>query len=347
MRIAQVSPLSESVPPKQYGGTERVVSYLTDELVRKGHEVTLYASGDSSTTARLIPCAARSLRTDNAIRDHLALHIAMIERVAQEAANFDIIHWHLDYLPFPVASRIATPSVTTLHGRLDLKEQQAVFWKYRAMPVISISDSQRGPLTANWINTVYHGLPPNLYRLSTQGSGYLAFIGRISPEKRLDRAIEIAKAIGKPLKVAAKVDKTDREYFDAEIEPLLDHPLIEFIGEIGDHEKQEFLGNADALLFPIDWCEPFGLVMIEAMACGTPIVAWRKGSVPEIINVGVTGQIVESMDEAIAATREVMSLDRSLVRACFDKRFSSEVMADNYLQCYQQLTSTERLLNAV
>lgn len=338
MRIAQVSPLYESVPPKSYGGTERIVSYLTEELVRQGHEVTLYASGDSVTNARLVATCTRSLRLDKTCVDQLAHHLLMLERVFHHANEFDVVHFHVDYLHFPLSRRHLLPHVTTLHGRLDIPDLIPLYHEYRDMPVVSISNAQRGPLPwANWQATVYHGLPHGLYRFRAQTGSYLAFLGRISPEKRVDRAIEIAKRVGIPLKIAAKVDRVDKEYFEAVIEPLLRDPLIEFIGEIGDGEKNEFLGNAYALLFPINWPEPFGLVMIEAMACGTPVIAYRLGSVPEVMEEGLTGFVVNSLEEAVEAVRRVPDLSRAQCRKVFEDRFSSKRMADDYIQVYERL----------
>jgi glycosyltransferase involved in cell wall biosynthesis len=321
-----------------YGGTERVVSFLTEELVRCGHDVTLFASGDSVTAARLIPACEAALRLDPNGVDRLAPHIAMLEAVAREAHRFDVIHYHIDYLHYPLSRRLGVPHVTTLHGRLDLPELRRVYDEFRDVPVVSISDAQRGPLPqANWLATVYHGLP---FGLSTDRDGagdYLAFLGRISPEKRVDRAIEIAKRVGMKLRIAAKVDAADAEYFRTTIAPLLDDPGIEFLGEIGETEKPRFLGNARALLFPIDWPEPFGLVMIEAMARGTPVVAWDRGSVPEVLDDGVTGFVVDSMDAAVAAVEKVGPLDRRRIREVFETRFSSARMAADYLAVYERL----------
>ncbi len=287
MRIAQVAPLYESVPPKYYGGTERIVSYLTEELVRQGHDVTLFASGDSVTAAQLVPACPSSLRLDRSCEDQLAHHVLMLEHVVQRAAEFDVLHFHVDYLHFPFSRRQPTPHVTTLHGRLDIPDLVPLYREFNGVPLVSISDAQREPLPwANWLATVYHGLPPDLYRFRGEPGGYLAFLGRISPEKRVDRAIEIAQRVRMPLRIAAKIDAVDQAYFEREIEPLLDDPLVEYVGEIGETEKDEFLGNAQALLFPIDWPEPFGLVMIEALACGTPVIAYRHGSVPEVLDDG-------------------------------------------------------------
>jgi len=343
MRIAQVAPLYESVPPRFYGGTERVVSYLTDELVRQGHEVTLFASGDSRTLAELRPVCERALRLEGKkIVDPLAHHLLMLEMVAQEAADFDIVHYHVDYLHFPVTRRLKIASVTTLHGRVDIADVHPIYREFREMPLVSISNSQRGPIQwANWIATVYHGLPEEMYVAQQTPGKYLAFLGRICPEKRVDRAIEIAKRVGMPIKIAAKVDPADLTYFEAEVRKLLDHPLVEYVGEIGEGEKSEFLGNAYALLFPIDWPEPFGLAMIEAMACGTPVIAFRMGSVPEIVEDGKTGYVVENLDEAVKAVERTRTLDRKLCRRIFDERFSAGQMCRDYLAVYQQICNRE------
>ena len=338
MRIAQVSPLYESVPPTLYGGTERVVSYLTEALVQQGHDVTLFASGDSVTSAKLVPCSPRSLRLDEECIDQLAHHILMLEKVFQAADDFDVVHFHIDYMHFPLSRRYNVPQVTTLHGRLDLPDLQPLYREYTDMPLVSISDAQRDPLKfANWEGTVYHGLPQDLYTFREQPGEYLAFVGRISPEKRVDRAIEIAIKAGMPLKIAAKVDDADRDYYEQNIKHLLDHPLIEFIGEIGEAEKNEFNGNAFAFLFPIDWPEPFGLSMVEATACGTPVIAFPCGSVPEIIEEGVNGFMVNSIDEAVAALDKVPALDRRRVREVFDERFSAPRMARDYVEIYKKL----------
>ncbi|WP_457756193.1 glycosyltransferase family 4 protein [Thermodesulfatator indicus] len=345
MRIAQVAPLHESVPPKLYGGTERVVHYLTEELVKMGHEVTLFASKDSQTSARLIPCTERSLRLDPTVKDPLAHHIIMLEKVARYAHQFDIIHFHIDYIHFPLMRRLNISHVTTLHGRLDIPDLKPLYQEFNEAPVVSISNAQRGPLPmARWVATVYHGLPEDLYRFREKPGKYLAFLGRISPEKRPDRAIKIAERAGMKLLIAAKVDQADRAYFEAVIKPLLKSPWVEFIGEINDREKDEFLGNAYALLFPIDWPEPFGLVMIEANACGTPVIAWRCGSVPEIIEHGVNGLIVESLDEAVKAVEKVSQLSRQKCREVFEKRFTSKVMAKNYLAVYESILEQEKPL---
>ena len=338
MRIAQVAPLYESVPPKYYGGTERVVSYLTEELVRQGHEVTLFASGDSETNARLVAACRRSLRLDKRYQGQMAHHIVMLERVFQRAGEFDIIHFHVDYLHFPLSRRKAVTHVTTLHGRLDIPDLVSLYQEFREMPVISISNGQREPLPwANWQATVYHGLPADIYRFHPEPGSYLAFLGRISPEKRVDRAIEIAKQVGMRLKIAAKIDRVDQDYFESEIAPLLSNSLVEFVGEIDDDEKDEFLGNAYALLFPIDWPEPFGLVMIEAMACGTPVIAYRGGAVPELVEAGQTGFIVEGLEDAVEAVRRVAQLSRKRCREVFEQRFTATRMAQDYVQQFERL----------
>jgi len=338
MKIAQVAPLYESVPPKYYGGTERVVSYLTEELVRQGHEVTLFASGDSETKARLMAVCPRSLRLDKRCRDQMAHHYIMLEDVFQRGAEFDIIHFHVDYMHFPQSRREAITHVTTLHGRLDIPDLVPLYHEFRDMPVISISNGQREPLPwANWQATVYHGLPEDIYRFRPEPGKYLAFLGRISPEKRVDRAIEIATRVGMPLKIAAKVDRVDKDYFESVITPLLRNSLVEFVGEIGDGEKDEFLGNAYALLFPIDWPEPFGLVMIEAMACGTPVIAYRGGAVPEIMEQGHTGFIVHGLEDAVEAVRNVPQLSRKRCREVFERRFTATRMAHDYVQQFERL----------
>jgi len=337
MRIAQVAPLAESVPPKLYGGTERVVATLTDELVQQGHEVTLFASGDSETRATLVAPCREALRLA-ASADPLAAHLLMIELVSHRAHEFDVVHFHVAPLHFSMARRMTTPHVTTLHGRLDLPDITTLYEEFDDVPLISVSDAQRAPLPRqNWVGTVYHGLPNGELHFSHGPGKYLAFLGRIAREKRVDRAIAIAKACEWPLKIAAKVDPSDVQYFKAEIEPLLDHPLIEFQGEIGESEKSDFLGQASALLFPIDWPEPFGLVMIEAFACGTPVVAFRGGSVDEVIDHGVTGFAVDDLDAAIQATRCVHRLDRRACRDAFERRFTAARMASDYLQLYKQV----------
>ena len=343
MRIAQVAPLYESVPPKYYGGTERVVSYLTEELVRQGHDVTLFASGDSETKAHLVAACRRSLRMDKHCVDRLAHHMLMLENVVQRAAEFDIVHFHTDYLHFPLSRREQITHVTTLHGRLDLPDLVPLYQEFREMPVISISNVQREPLPwANWQATVYHGLPADMYQFRDKTGTYLAFLGRVSPEKRVDRAIEIAKQVGIPLKLAAKVDRVDKDYFETVVEPLLRHPFVKFVGEIGEGEKEEFLSNAYALLFPIDWPEPFGLVIIEAMACGTPVIAYRGGAVPEVMEEGHTGFIVEGLEDAVDAVRRVPELSRKRCREVFDHRFTAARMAHDYVQVYERLTNTRQ-----
>lgn len=338
MRIAQVAPLFESVPPKHYGGTERIVSYLTEELVRAGHDVTLFASGDSVTQARLIAGSARSLRLDRRCIDHLAHHVVMLDRLFQRAREFDVIHFHLDYLHFPFVSRCSVPHITTLHGRLDIPDLAPLYEQFRDIPVISISDAQREPLPwVNWRGTIYHGLPEDLFHFRPNPGNYLAFLGRIAPEKRVDRAIEIAKRTGMLLKIAAKVDKADKRYFKRVIEPLLDDSFVEWVGEITDEQKEDFLGNAYALLFPIDWPEPFGLVMIEAMACGTPVIAYDDGSVPEVLEEGRTGFIVTKLQDATEAVDRVASLSRARCRRVFEKRFTSTRMARDYVKAYRSI----------
>lgn len=342
MKIAQVAPLIESVPPRLYGGTERVVSYLTEELVRAGHDVTLFASGDSITTARLVPCCPQALRLNPAVRDPIPYYLLMLDRVRRQADAFDVIHFHIDHFHFPLFHDAAPRTLTTLHGRLDLPDLFPLYAGFPEMPLVSISDAQRRPVAgAAFAATVYHGLPPDLLRpnLHPQG-GYLAFLGRISREKRVDRAIRIARAIGIPLKIAAKVDRVDLDYFRSEIEPLLSAPGIEFIGEIDERRKQKFLAEARGLLFPIDWPEPFGIVMIEAMACGTPVLAFGCGSVPEVIDDGITGIIVENEAEAIARAGALLALDRARVRRRFEERFTASRMAADYLRLYNRRTVT-------
>jgi glycosyltransferase involved in cell wall biosynthesis len=337
MRIAQVAPLIESVPPKHYGGTERIVSYLTEELVRAGHDVTLFGSGDSVTQARLIPGCRGSLRLNKRCVDHLAHHLVMIDRVLENARDFDVIHFHTDYLHFPASRYLRVPHITTLHGRLDLPDLIPVYDRFRDIPVISISNAQRRPLpSANWVGTIYHGLPQELFRFQPNPGNYLAFLGRISREKRADRAIEIAKRAGMPLKIAAKVDRVDRRYFKRVVEPLLQQSHVEWIGEISDREKNDFLGNAHALLFPIDWPEPFGLVMIEAMACGTPVIAYDGGAVSEVIKEGQTGFIARNLEDAAEAVHRVPELSRAHCRKVFEKRFTVTRMASDYVKIYKR-----------
>lgn len=338
LKIAQVAPLYESVPPKYYGGTERVVSYLTETLVELGHEVTLYASGDSITKAELRPGCSCALRLDKTSSEPVADHIYLAERVFQEAEEFDVVHSHIDYLAFPLLRRMRTPHVSTLHGRLDIANLTNLFDEFRDEPVVSISENQRLPLlNANWVATVHHGLPLHRYQARLGRGDYLAFLGRVSPEKRLDHAIQIARRAGLPLKIAAKVDKKDQEFFEAKIKPHIDGRNIEFIGEIGEVEKQDFLANALALLFPIDWPEPFGLVMIEAMACGTPIIARSRGSVPEIIRHGVNGFLVKDIEGAVQAVKDIEQISRPKCREAFEKRFNATRMAKDYLEVYEQL----------
>jgi len=338
MHIAQVAPLTEAVPPKLYGGTERVVSWLTEELVALGHDVTLFASGDSVTSARLEAMWPRSLRLDGSVRDPNALHMVLVELVYRRASEFDLIHFHLDYYPFSLFSRQSTPFVTTMHGRLDLPEHQPVFDEFASVPVVSISNAQRRALPqANWVRTVHHGLPEDLLRPKPIKPSYFAFLGRIAQEKGLDRAIQIAEHCGVPLKVAAKVDKADREYYEEQIRPLMNSPLVEYIGEINDADKSEFLSGAIALLVPIDWPEPFGLVMIEAMACGTPVIAFNRGSAPEVIEDGLTGFIVEDVNGAIGAVDRLGHLSRERIRRRFEERFTARRMALDYLSVYRRL----------
>src|SRR5947208_2319025 len=341
MRIAQVAPLSESVPPKHYGGTERIVSYLTEELVRQGHDVTLFASGDSVTRARLVAACGQSLRLNDRCKDWIARHIVLLEQVFQRAREFDVVHFHIDYLHFPLSRRTSVPQVTTLHGRLDLPDLVPLYEQFRDMPVLSISNAQREPLPwANWQATIYHGLSKAFFTFQPTRGRYLAFLGRISPEKRVDRAIEIARRVSMPLKIAAKVDRVDRRYFKRDIEPLLTASHVEWIGEISDQQKTGLLGNAYALLFPIDWPEPFGLVMIEAMACGTPIIAYNRGSVPEVMENGVTGFIVDEIEQAVEAVRRVRDLSRARCREVFEKRFTVSRMASNYINVYTRLADS-------
>jgi glycosyltransferase involved in cell wall biosynthesis len=341
MRIAQVAPLFESVPPPGYGGTERVVSWLTEELVGGGHDVTLFASGDSLTRARLIACSPASLRARSA-EDALAHHILMIEQVCQRKDEFDIIHFHLDYIHYPVSRHVEMRQVSTLHGRLDLPHLVPLYREYSDMPVVSISLRQRDPLPhARWVGNVYHGLPDDSLPFHEGPGKYLAFIGRISPEKRPDRAIRIAQQAGIPLKIAAKVDPSDKDYYEAMVRPLMKGPGVEFVGEIGDAEKADFLGNAIASLAPIDWPEPFGLNMIEAMACGTPTITFGHGSVPEIIENGVSGVIVDNIDEAVQAVEQVKTMSRRACRQAFEKRFTASRMAEEYLAIYRNLLSLD------
>lgn len=344
MKIAQIAPLYETVPPHYYGGTERVVSYLTEELVRQNHEVTLFASGDSVTSARLAPCCKKSLRLDNTCVDPLPHHLLMLEQVYRRAHEFDILHFHVDYLHYPLSRRHRSIHVTTLHGRLDIPDLVPLYQEYSEMPVISISDAQRLPLSwINWQGTIYHGLPADLLPFNPDGGDYLAFLGRISPEKGLEAAIAIARRTGIRLKIAAKVDKVDLHYYEGEIKPLLDGPLVEYIGEIREEQKKDFLGNALALLFPIDWEEPFGLVMIEAMACGTPVIAFARGSVPEVIRDGVSGFIVRDIEGAVQAAAQIGTLSRSGCRRYFEERFVAARMAADYLALYGKLMAEKQV----
>ncbi len=342
MRIAQVAPLYESVPPRFYGGTERVVSYLTEELVRMGHRVTLFASGDSKTRAQLVPACPRALRLDHNCRDQMAHHIYLVEQVLKRAASFDIVHFHIDYLHFPFSRRSSIRHLTTLHGRLDIRDLVPLYREFSDVPVASISMSQRAPLGwLDWKANVYHGLPIDLLRFEPNPQQYLAFLGRISPEKRVDRAIEIARRIGMPLKIAAKVDAADKAYFESEIKKLLSDPGVEYLGEIQQCEKQEFLGKAAGLLFPIDWPEPFGIAMIEAMACGTPVLAFRRGSVPEVVDEGLTGCIVGGVEQAVRSAGKLLSISRAGCRRVFEQRFSAHRMAEDYLRTYELLLRSE------
>lgn len=337
LRIAQIAPLSESVPPQLYGGTERVVAYLTDELVRQGHAVTLFASGDSRTLAKLVPIYPEAQRLAGC-RDYLAGLVLLLEEVIRRVEEFDILHFHIAQVHFPVARRLHTAHLTTMHGRLDLPELVPLYREFSDIPLVSISDAQRVPLPeAGWTGTIYHGLPADLLRFHPEPGQYLAFLGRISPEKRVDRAIAIAKACGWPIRIAAKIDPVDRDYFEQHIQSLFEDPLVEFVGEIADSQKGDFLGGAKALLFPIDWPEPFGLVLIEALACGTPVVAFSGGSVPEIVEEGLTGFVVTNLDDAIAATRNVERLERRACRASFERRFTASRMASDYVRLFEQL----------
>jgi glycosyltransferase involved in cell wall biosynthesis len=343
MRIAQVAPLYESVPPQAYGGTERVVSVLTEELVAMGHEVTLFASGDSVTSAKLVPICPRSLRLDPECRDNLAWHQLELAQLARQRDSFDVVHFHIDYLHFGLSRELGWPQLTTLHGRLDLPELGPLYEEFSDMPVVSISYDQRKPLPrANWVGMVHHGLSIGAEHFNPSAEDYLVFVGRISREKRPDRAVEIASAVGMKLKVAAKIDESDRAYYDDEISKLFENPLVEYLGEADETRKLELMGKARALLMPIDWPEPFGLVAIEAMACGTPVLAFRRGSMPEVVDEGVTGVLVEDMPGAIAAVDEISRLSREQVRATFDRRFSARRMADDYLQVYERVAGARR-----
>jgi glycosyltransferase involved in cell wall biosynthesis len=349
MKIAQVAPLMESVPPRLYGGTERIVSYLTEALVSAGHEVTLFASGDSITSSTLVPCCLKALRLNPAIRDPIPYCMMMLDRVRRMATQFDVLHFHIDQFHFPLFRAMAGRTLTTIHGRQDLPDLQQLYLGFPEMPLVSISDAQRGPIPhANFLGTVLHGLPANLHKPTFHPrGGYLAFLGRISPEKRLDRAIAIARSAGLSLKVAAKIDRVDEDYFRSEVEPLLHHSDIEFVGEIDEHAKTTFLGEARALLFPIDWPEPFGLVMIEAMACGTPVLAFDCGSVREVVEDGVTGYVVGSVEEAERILGQVLALDRRVVRRRFEQRFSAGRMAQDYVKLYANLVARNAVLDSV
>jgi glycosyltransferase involved in cell wall biosynthesis len=338
MRIAQVSPLFEAVPPKLYGGTERVVHSLTEELVAMGHDVTLFASGDSITSATLAPMRREALRLDPTVRDWVAYYMKMVEMIYRRADEFDVIHFHIDYFPLSLFSRQRTPFLTTLHGRLDLTEFKEIYETFPHAPFVSISNSQRRPIPSlNWVRTVLHGMPAQRLKPLPVKQSYFAFLGRVSPEKGLDRAIAIAARAGVKLKVAAKIDNADRAYYESEIKPLLSQGHVEFIGEIDDSQKPEFLSGAHALLFPIDWPEPFGLVMIEAMACGTPVIAYNCGSVPEVIDHGLTGFIVPDEDAAVSAISRLGELDRTAIRRRFDQRFTARRMAEDYVDVYEEL----------
>jgi len=340
MKIAQIAPLAESCPPRLYGGTERIVSYLTEELVRQGHEVTLFASGDSITSAELVPCSKMALRLDPEVKDMTPYHVMMLDRVARRAHEFDVLHFHIDHLHYPLMRPYVDRILTTLHGRLDLPDLMPFYSAFPDAPLVSISNAQRRPMPpVNWLGTVLHGLPENVLTFRPEPSGdYFAFLGRISPEKGPDKAIEIAASAGVPLKMAAKIDAADQRYWDQVIAPMVAaHPNVEFIGEINEFQKADFLGNARALLFPICWPEPFGLVMIEAMACGTPVIAFDHGSVPEVIDHGVSGFVVNTMDEAVAAAHSIGTLQRHAIRARFEQRFTAERMAVDYLAAYRRL----------
>ena len=347
MRIAQISPLFESVPPRGYGGTERVVSYLTEELVAQGHDVTLFASADSVTRARLIAGVPRALRLDPSCTEPLAHHLVMIEQAFARESEFDVIHAHIDHIAYPFARRAQVPVLTTLHGRLDLESLVPLYAEYREQWVASISDDQRTPLPhARWAGTVHHGLPRELYRFQPRSGDYLAFVGRISPEKRLDRAIEIARRSGRRLRIAAKIDAADEVYYRETIRPLMEHPLVEYVGELDDRQKNEFIGGAAAVLFPIDWPEPFGLIMIEALACGTPVIAWPHGSVREVLRDGVDGFICDDVGAAVRAVHALERLDRSVCRKSFEERFSVERMAEEYLKLYAHVIDQRGLRGA-
>jgi glycosyltransferase involved in cell wall biosynthesis len=348
MRIAQVAPLIESVPPKTYGGTERIVSYLTEKLVDMGHDVTLFASGDSVTKASLVAPTYKGLRMNKEVVDHFAYYTYMLELVQQKINDFDIVHYHIDYHHFPFSRRNETAQCTTMHGRLDINDLKILFNEFREMPLVSISNHQRYPVPyANFVKTIYHGLPLSLFNFNSKPKDYVAFLGRIAPEKGVDKAIEIAKLAGVNLKIAAKIDKNDEQFYHQHIKKLLDHPLIEFVGEINDAQKNRFLGDALALLFPINWPEPFGLVMIESMACGTPVIAFKHGSVPEVIDYGDTGFIVKDVNEAAAKVREITSFNRLRCRTKFEERFSDIRMAQDYVETFQELINQRQDIKKV
>ena len=349
MRIAQIAPLYEAVPPRLYGGTERVVAHLSDELVRRGHDVVLFASGDSKTTAQLVPCRKVALRLDTNLSWDIPAHLSMLAEVRKHAKDFDILHFHLDCFHLPLFHDICERTLTTLHGRQDIEDLRIVHRHYPNYPLVSISNSQRRALPRlNWVRTIYHGYPKSQYKFSPVAKGgYLAFLGRIAPEKGVDRAIEIARRSEVPIRIAAKIDRADTDYFHAHIKPLLNTPGVEFIEEIAEDEKSEFLGAASALLFPISWPEPFGLVMIEAMACGTPIIGFRQGSVPEVVSNGVTGLVVETVEQAAAAVSRINTIDRATVRATFERRFSVEVMAKNYEDTYADICTTRERVDTL
>ena len=338
MRIAQIAPLWESVPPVLYGGTERVVSFITEELVRQGHEVTLFASGDSTTSSRLVPMCPEALRLSKVITNYDAPMVSLLEEAFSSAGEFNVLHSHLEFLPFPLARHCRTPVLTTIHARLDLPELLPVFKKFADLPVVSISNAQRKPIPwANWQATIHHGLPKDLYTPHANAGKYLVFIGRVAPEKGLDQAIEIAKRVEMPLRIGAKIDPTNFEYYRTVIEPLLDHPLIEYVGEVTDLEKDDFLGDAYAMLAPYDWPEPFGLVFIESLACGTPVIAYRRGSIPEIIDHGVTGFVCETKEEMVQSVSHISLLNRADCRRAFEARFTVQRMVRDYVTVYEQL----------
>jgi glycosyltransferase involved in cell wall biosynthesis len=351
MRIAHVAPLAESVPPKLYGGTERVVAWLVDELVELGHEVTLFASGDSTTRAKLVSAWPRALRLGRPRSDPIAAQTALLETVSRLSRQFDVVHFHIDWAHLPMMSRLGVPYLTTMHGRLDIPGLRLLAELFTEAPLVSISDNQRQPLpSARWLQTIYHGLPEGSLRPCYQPGKYLAFLGRLTAEKGPEVAIRIAKAAGMPLRIAAKIPRSEAQYFKQRLEPLIDGEQIKLVGEVGDQEKQEFLSQASALLFPIDWPEPFGLVMIEAMACGTPVIAFRRGSVPEVVENGVTGYVVDTEEQALEAVKKIEKLDRARVRQTFASRFTAQRMAQEYVGCYRMLAaqrgnSTEVLAN--